>query len=83
MDDLRKKPGKLNLVRVKLEQVNGGFRAYSSGVQQTALLKTMILADALAVFPSDLENMGKGATVQCHLLREELLMGEEYANSEC
>ncbi len=77
MNELRKKPGKMNLVRVSLEQGDGGFRAYSSGIQQTALLKTMLRADALAVFPSELEILEKGATVQCHLLREELLMGTE------
>ena len=79
MNDLRKKPGKINLLRVRLEKGDDGFQAYSSGVQQTALLKTMLRADALAVFPSELESMGTGAKVQCILLREELFMGEEIA----
>jgi len=77
MNDLRKKPGKMNLIRVALQRGEGGFLAYSSGIQQTAMLKTMLRADALAVFPEELERLEKGATVQCHLLREELLMGEE------
>jgi molybdopterin molybdotransferase len=77
MNDLRKKAGKMNFVRVSIEAEKGEFRAYSSGVQQTALLKTMLRADALAVFPTELETLAAGETVQCHLLREELLMGEE------
>lgn len=81
MNDLRKKPGKMNLIRVALQGGEGGFRAYSSGIQQTALLKTMLRADALAVFPAELEVLEKGAMVQCHLLREELLMGEENLDS--
>jgi molybdopterin molybdotransferase len=76
MNDLRKKPGKMNLIRVALERGEGGFRAYSSGVQQTAMLKTMLRADALAVFPAELDRLEQGATVQCHLVREELFMGE-------
>jgi len=77
MNDLRKKPGKVNLIRVSLAKGEDGFQAYSSGIQQTALLKTMLRADALALFPSELETLERGATVQCHLLREELFMGEE------
>lgn len=76
-NDLKKKPGKLNLIRVTLESDKDGFRASSSGVQQTALLKTMLRADALAVFPADLQLLEKGARVQCIVLREELLMGCE------
>lgn len=79
MNDMRKKPGKMNLIRVSLEQAEEGFRAYSSGVQQTALLKTMLRADALAVFPSELEFIGIGEKVQCFVLREELFMEEETA----
>ena len=81
MNDLRKKPGKMNLIRVALQSGEGGFLAYSSGIQQTAMLKTMLRADALAVFPAELEVLEQGAIVRCHLLREELLMGEERAES--
>jgi len=81
MNDLHKKPGKMNLIRVALLGEEGKFCAYSSGIQQTAMLKTMLRADALAIFPEDLETLEKGTTVQCHLLREELLMGEEGAES--
>ncbi len=77
MNDMKKKPGKLNLIRVSLESYQDGFRAYSSGVQQTALLRTMLRADALAVFPSELQLLEKGSLVQCIILREELLMGCE------
>lgn len=79
MNELRKKPGKINLLRVRLEKGADGFQAYSSGVQQTAMLKTMLRADALAMFPAELESMASGAKVECHLLREELFMGEETA----
>lgn len=75
--DLRKKSGKINLIRVALKRGEEGFRAYTSGIQQTAMLKTMLRADALAFFPEESEHLAAGERVECMLLREELLMGED------
>src|SRR5512137_1163050 len=38
--EVRKKPGKINFLRVRLSSANGGFQAYSSGDQHTGILKT-------------------------------------------
>jgi molybdopterin molybdotransferase len=71
-----KKPGKLVFLRVRIEVVNGRLQAFTSGVQQTGLLKTMLRADAIALIPADSAEIRSGAEVRIYLLREELLMGE-------
>ena len=77
MHDLQKKKGKANLIRVRLGQDDTGFTACSSGIQQTALLKTMLRADALALVPADQDKVQQGEQVQCLLVRDELLMSPE------
>jgi len=76
MSDYHKKPGKLVFLRVRIEVVNGRLQAFTSGVQQTGLLKTMLRADAIALIPADSAEIKSGAEVRIYLLREELLMGE-------
>jgi molybdopterin molybdotransferase len=76
MNDARKKAGKINFLRVRIEVDNGAFLAYSSGEQQTGLLKTMLRADALALLPAERTEVKAGESVQIHLLRDDLLMEE-------
>jgi molybdopterin molybdotransferase len=64
----RKKPGKINFLRVKLAAENGRYLAYSSGDQNTGILKTMLLADAIAVLPSDRTDFSPGEEVDVHIL---------------
>lgn len=76
MNDVRKKPGKAVFLRVRIEVREGAYLAYSSGEQQTGLLKTMLRADALALLPADRTEVRTGESVQIHLLRDDLLMRE-------
>ncbi|HEY6839221.1 MAG TPA: gephyrin-like molybdotransferase Glp [Geobacteraceae bacterium] len=76
MNDARKKVGKMNFLRVRIEAGPDGYRAFSSGEQHTGILKTMLRADAIAVLPAERSEVKAGESVQIHLLRDELLMEE-------
>jgi molybdopterin molybdotransferase len=76
MNDARKKPGKINFLRVRIKVEDGAYRAFSSGEQHTGLLKTMLRADAIALLPAERTEVKAGETVQIHLLRDDLLLEE-------
>lgn len=65
-EGLRKKPGKVQIVRVRLEKEDGRWYATSSGNQQTAILKTMVDAQAIAVLPSGSTVFSVGDEVDVH-----------------
>jgi molybdopterin molybdotransferase len=65
---IRKKPGKIQFVRLRLERRNGGWVGWSAGDQQTGILRTMVTCDALAVLPEDATEFDAGDTVRAHLL---------------
>jgi molybdopterin molybdotransferase len=63
-----KKPGKIKFLRVRLENVNGKRFAYSSGDQNTGMLKTMLVADAIAMLPAERTTFSPGDEVDVHIL---------------
>ncbi len=65
-EDMKKKPGKVQIVRVTLEKENGRWYASSAGNQQTAILKTMVDAQALALLPEDATYYVAGSDVDVH-----------------
>lgn len=65
-EGIKKKPGKVQIVRLKLEKEAGEWYAASAGNQQTAILKTMVDAQALAIIPADSCGCSAGDTVQVH-----------------
>jgi molybdopterin molybdotransferase len=65
-DPLTKKPGKVQIARVRLEKEKGRWYAASSGSQQTAILKTMIDAQAIAVLPAESSRFAAGDEVDVH-----------------
>ncbi|MBC7962004.1 MAG: molybdopterin molybdotransferase MoeA [Steroidobacteraceae bacterium] len=65
-EGLKKKPGKIQIVRIRLDRENGRWLASSAGSQQTAILRTMVEADALAILPADSENFAAGEEVDVH-----------------
>ncbi|UFS69198.1 molybdopterin molybdotransferase MoeA [Geomonas sp. RF6] len=69
-EEIRKAPGKLNFVRVRVEREDGTYRAYSSGSQHTAALPTMVSADALAVLPLEASLVPAGSAVELLMLRD-------------
>lgn len=67
-NEAHKKPGKVNFLRVRLESANGRYLAYSSGDQHTGMLKTMLMADAMAMLPAGRTTFPAGEEVDCHIL---------------
>ena len=65
-EELKKKPGKVQIVRLRLEKEGGRWFATSAGNQQTAILKTMVDAQAIAVLPADSTVFAAGAEVDVH-----------------
>ena len=63
---LNKKPGKVQIVRLRLEKAGGRWYATSAGNQQTAILKTMVDAQAIAVLPAEVTSFAAGAEVDVH-----------------
>ncbi len=67
-EGVRKKTGRVNFVRVAVEQENGEFVVQSAGKQETGYLKTLLLADGIAVIPADQGDLKAGDRVDVHLL---------------
>ena len=65
-ESLKKKPGKVQIVRVRLEKEGDRWYATSSGNQQTAILKTMVDAQAIAVLPAESTVFAAGDEVYVH-----------------
>jgi len=63
---LKKKPGKVQIVRLRLEKEDGRWYAASSGNQQTAILRTMVDAQAIAVLPAGSSGYSAGDEVDVH-----------------
>jgi len=68
-EDFARKPGRVSFLRVRLERSNGGFLAWTSGNQDTGILKTMLKADGIAVIPADWGSVGRGDLVDVQMLR--------------
>ena len=65
--ELRKKPGKVQFVRIRLEREDGRWYAAPAGNQQTSILRTMVDAEAFAVLPADSSSFAAGDEVDAHL----------------
>lgn len=68
--DVRKKPGKMNFLRVRIEVRDGEYLASSAGDQNSGILRTMVRADALAILPAKRTSFAAGEKVDIHLLGE-------------
>lgn len=72
--EVRKKPGKINFLRVRLTSREGRYLAHSSGDQNTGILKTMLRCNALALLPADRTEFKAGDEVELHILDATLEM---------
>ena len=75
--EVRKKPGKVHFLRVRIEVENGMNWATSAGDQNTGILGTMLRANGIAVLPKDKTVFPPGEEVAVHLLRNDVGMLEE------
>jgi molybdopterin molybdotransferase len=75
--EVRKKPGKVHFLRVKVEVENGVHWATTAGDQNTGILGTMLRANGIAVLPKEKTVFSPGEEVAVHLLRSDVGMLEE------
>jgi molybdopterin molybdotransferase len=68
-DELRKKPGRVSLVRVRLERRDGELQAWSAGNQDTGILRTMLRADGVAIIPGEWGDVRPGTPISVQLSR--------------
>lgn len=67
-DPIRKKPGKVHFHRVKLGVEGGEYVARTSGDQSSGILRTMVLADGIAVLPAERTEFKAGEKVDVCIL---------------
>lgn len=65
-EEMTKRPGKVQIVRIRLEREDGRWYASSAGNQQTAILKTMVDAEALAILPAENTKYLAGDEIDVH-----------------
>jgi molybdopterin molybdotransferase len=65
-EPLKKKPGKVQIVRLLLEKEGARWYGTSSGNQATAILRTMVDAQAIAVLPAGSTAFAAGDEVDVH-----------------
>jgi len=75
-EEVRKRSGKLQFVRLRIERREGILYGRSSGDQNTGVLRTMLLADAMALLPAEREFFAAGEEVEAHLLGGDVEMLE-------
>ena len=73
---VRKKPGKLNFLRVHVSLEGGRYLASTSGDQNTGILKTMLRANGLVLLPADRTEFSAGDQVELQILDPTLEMEE-------
>jgi molybdopterin molybdotransferase len=76
-EPLRKQPGRLHLVRVRLERSGSSLVATPTGNQSSGVLRSMALAHGLLVFPAQAEVLAAGVRVSVQVLDEECLAAGE------
>lgn len=67
-EDIKKKPGRLHFVRVRLVHEDGQYYASSTGPQGSGILKSMVLADGLALVPPEASFIKAGERIKVHLI---------------
>lgn len=67
-ETIKKKPGRVQFLRVRVANDGQRLVASSSGDQNTGILRTLLRANGIAVLPADLEQLRSGEEVDVHLL---------------
>ena len=76
-ETLRKQAGRLHFVRVRLERRGAEVVARATGNQGSGVLRSMIRAHGILVFPAEAEVLEEGARARVQLLDEEFLASDE------
>jgi molybdopterin molybdotransferase len=67
-EPVKKKPGKTQFLRVMVESGEEGYVARTAGDQNTGILRTLVLADGIAVLPLERTDFAAGERVDVLLL---------------
>ncbi len=67
-EEVRKKPGRVQFLRVEVVNEEGHLWAASAGDQNTGILSTLLRANGIAVLPAEQCEFSAGAEVDTHLL---------------
>jgi molybdopterin molybdotransferase len=67
-EDLHKKAGRMHFVRVKLERRDGEIFARSTGSQSSGVLRSMVLAQGVLIFPAEATELRAGETASVQVL---------------
>jgi molybdopterin molybdotransferase len=70
---LEKRPGRLHFVRVDLERDGDDFVARSTGNQSSGVLRSMLLARGLLIFPAAASELRKNDTATVQILDDDFL----------
>jgi molybdopterin molybdotransferase len=62
---VKRKPGRVEFMRVRVEPVDGEWVARSTGPQGSGVLSSMRSANAYAILPSHADHLEAGASVMC------------------
>ncbi len=68
VEDIKKKPGRLHLVRVHVFQKDGNFFTKATGPQGSGILKSMILANGLALVPKEATLIRAGEKIKVQMI---------------
>jgi molybdopterin molybdotransferase len=75
-ETLRKKPGRMNLVRVELAREGDAVVARSTGNQSSGVLKSMIRAHGILIFPAEASELAAGAVATVQVLDADFLASD-------
>ncbi|MBW2510454.1 MAG: molybdopterin molybdotransferase MoeA [Deltaproteobacteria bacterium] len=67
-ETIKKKPGRVQFLRVRVAKDGQRLVASSSGDQNTGILRTLLRANGIAVLPADLEQLRSGEEVDVQLI---------------
>jgi molybdopterin molybdotransferase len=67
-EGIKKKPGRVNFLRVAVEEKDGKYLAWSPGKQDTGYLRTLLLADGIAVIPAEKGDLAAGEQVEVQII---------------
>jgi len=76
-ETLTKKAGRLHFVRVRLAVKKGRIEATSTGNQSSGVLRSMILAQGLMIFPADATELPAGTEVPVQVIDEQFFASME------
>jgi molybdopterin molybdotransferase len=67
-EPVRKKAGRVHFLRVRIDTEGGEYVARTSGDQNTGILRTMVLANGIAILPAERTDFPAGEKVDAYLL---------------